>query len=80
MGDVEGLFAWPSKQVDEAIGREVYFGEILGKHSEIGGTLKIEDLEILSEDQDFIDKLIDIFGTLSISGYNPMLYLEEERN
>lgn len=76
MGDVEGLFVATPEEVDKNIGRIVYFGEILGKHSEITGSLDEEDLEIVSSDQDFINKLVDILGT-DISGYNPLDNIED---
>lgn len=78
MGNVEGLFVAYDYQIKNIIGKEIYFGEILGKHSEIGGVLNLNDLEVLSEDQEFIDKLIQIVGTMSISGYNPLLYMIED--
>ncbi|ADQ53308.1 hypothetical protein 65p300 [Aeromonas phage 65] len=37
-GSVEGLFVEDSEVVEKYIGSDVYFGEILGKHSEVEGT------------------------------------------
>ena len=73
MGDVSGLFVSTREELATAYGKHVYFGEILGKHSEVSGTLEENEFEILSEDQDFIDKLVALLGT-SISGYNPFDY------
>lgn len=78
MGDVEGLFVADETVVQRAIGQEIYFGEILGKHSEVHGTLDAGDLTVKSDDQDFIDKLVEIIGSTEISGYNPLQYLPEE--
>jgi hypothetical protein len=39
-GDVEGLFITTKKELKYAIGKQIYFGEILGKHSEVYGILK----------------------------------------
>lgn len=36
-GSVSGLFSATQAEVDTVIGREVYFGSILGKHSEVYG-------------------------------------------
>lgn len=74
-GDIEGVFVCTKIELETAIGKEVYFGEILGKHSEVCGTLDEDDVEILSEDQDFIAKFIEIVGS---SGYNPLAYLQKE--
>ena len=74
MGDVEGLFIAEESEVDAAIGSEVYFGEILGKHSNIRGTLSSEDLKVISDEQDKIDWLLDIVGP-DVSGYNPLYHI-----
>ena len=78
MGTVESLFICTQEEIDNAIGKELYFGEILGKHSEIYGTLDKEDITVKSDDQDFIDKLQDIIGSTTISGHNPLSYFKEE--
>lgn len=72
-GDVEGLFITTREELAKAFNKDVYFGEILGKHSEVYGTLLEKEFEILSEDQDFISKLEDLLGS-DISGYNPLNY------
>ena len=73
-GSVEGLFVEDSEVVEKHIGSDVYFGEILGKHSEVEGTLDREDLEIVTDDQEKIQWLISLMG-YSLSGYNPMSYI-----
>lgn len=75
MGAVEGLFICDKETLEQAYGRHVSFGEILGKHSEVYGTLTREDIVIKTEDQVFIDKLQDILGSSTLSGYNPLSYL-----
>lgn len=77
MGDVEGLFVATPEQIEKSLGKDVYFGEILGKHSEIYGTLEDGDLDVVSEDQEFIDKLTDLLSE-NVSGYNPLDHMEEE--
>ena len=76
-GDLEGLFIATKKEVDSMIGIEVYFGEVLGKHSEIYGI--IEDGEIIESDASdaTIEELEDMFGK-SICGYNPLNYISED--
>lgn len=78
MGDVEGLFVAAKEDVANAIGSDVQFGEILGKHSDVYGTLDEEDLVLKSDDQEFIRQFVDIMGMGTISGYNPLDYIEEE--
>jgi hypothetical protein len=77
MGDVEGLFVADKETVQKYIGKDVYFGEILGKHSEVYGILGQEDLTIVSEDQDKIEWLVEIMKGSTISGRNPLDYVEE---
>lgn len=78
MGDLNGLFVAEKSAVEKLIGKEIYFGEVLGKHSEIYGELEEGDLSVMSEDQDFISKLEEVFGAGTISGYNPLDYYEED--
>ncbi len=79
-GDVEGLFIAEKADVDALIGKEVYFGEILGKHSEVYGTIEEGEITIVTTDQDFIAKFEEIFKPRNgvISGYDPFDYLKEE--
>lgn len=80
MGDVEGLFITSLEDLEQAIGKSVYFGEILGKHSEIiDESLSYDNIAILSDDQEKINWLLSCNDSaLTISGYNPLDYFEEE--
>jgi hypothetical protein len=74
MGDVEGLFIATQAEVDAAIGKSIYFGEILGKHSEVYGDLEEGDISLVSDDQDKVAWLQELLGS-SLSGYNPLGYI-----
>lgn len=77
MGDVRGLFIADSEEIEEACGQHVYFGEILGKHSEVEGTLEEKDFKLVSS----IDSDIEVFERLSLhTGYNPLEYLYDEED
>lgn len=76
-GDVDGLFIVEKDVLEKGYGKRVYFGEILGKHSEIYGTLTREDITVKSEDQDFIAKVEELLGA-DLSGYNPFGYMGDE--
>lgn len=80
MGDLEGLFVADEIDIEAAIGSEIYFGDVLGKHSDIGDKLSRGDLKVKSEDQELIDKLVELFGGNNISGYNPLDYISEDEN
>jgi len=85
-GYLESLFIADDQEVKESIGHEVYFGEALGKHSEIYGELKEGDIELMSDDQELVNRLLQIFGypdrnpdstiPVTLSGYDPLVYLE----
>ena len=74
-GVVEGVFSADDDMLESSIGKRVYFGEILGKHSEVHGTLDNDDLEVLTDDQEFIAKAEE-YGLVPI-GYNPLSYMVE---
>lgn len=80
-GDVEGLFISTPSQVSKIIGKRVYFGEILGKHSEVEVTIKEGHIRLESEEEDKVLWLKELLGE-TVSGYNPLSYYEdaEEEN
>lgn len=67
-GEVTGLFKATKEEVKNAIGKEVRFGEILGKHSEVEGTLEDGEITLVS------DNPIEVMSATE-SGYNPLHYL-----
>ncbi len=71
---IEGIFCAEKEEIEKAIGKQIYLGEVSGKHSEIYGTLDWEDLETVSEDQ----CVIKVFEENNLtSGFNPLHYLDE---
>lgn len=74
-GNVEGIFIAEEKEVKEAIGKEIYFGEILGKHSEVYGILEKEEITEIKVSDITINEIKKVIGT-DISGYNPLNYIE----
>lgn len=79
MGDLQGLFVAEESEVNKIIGKEVYFGEVLGKHSEVYGTVDKEDIEVVSDNQEKIEWLVSLLGT-DISGYNPLSYYDSSND
>lgn len=74
-GDIEGCFVADDSEVKLAIGKEVYFGEILGKHSEIYGTLEEGEIELTTTDP----QVVSLFEQFKLAnGYNPLEYLHDE--
>lgn len=72
MGSLEGLFTLTDEEYQSLVGTEVYFGEVLGKHSEVYGTIEANDLTELTRNQEIVK-----FIANNPSGYNPLDYLEE---
>lgn len=76
-GCLEGLFISEIKEMKKLIqgGESVYFGEALGKHSEICGPIEDVDVTFISDNKDVIELVKD--NKLE-NGYNPFHYLENE--
>ena len=75
MGSVDGVFIADSDEVSNSIGKEVYFGEILGKHSEVYGELEKDEIELVTDDE----KVVSLFEQFDLSsGYNPLEYINED--
>lgn len=67
-GEVEGIFRATKEEVEDAIGKKVYFGEILGKHSEVCGTIEEGEITLVADNPIEVQCAIE-------SGYNPLEYL-----
>lgn len=76
-GDLEGIFVERKDYVEALIssGIEVYFGEVLGKHSEIYGSLDHKDFTMLSDDPQVVKIFVD---NKMYSGFNPFHYRDLE--
>ena len=71
MGHLEGLFIAHPKELEEAYGHTLYFGEVLGKHSEVIVDFDEEDIELVSKDVSKVKWLQDLLGD-TVSGFNPI--------
>ena len=74
-GNVAGLFVATDEQIDAHLDKPVSFGEVLGKHSDVYGTLERKDLTEVSSDPQFIEQFERVVGEF---GYNPLTYMDEE--
>lgn len=77
-GDLEGTFIADSTEVEKAIGKYIYMGECLGKHSEVSFYLKADDVWLKTDDQSFIELFEQIMGEGWSTGHNPLDHLPEE--
>ena len=48
-GCIDSIFKATKEEVEAAYGKTIYFGEILGKHSEIFGELEECDIKLISD-------------------------------
>ena len=73
MGNLVGRFLSTPETIEALIGKELYFGEVLGKHSEVYGPFERDDFRMITDNQDFINMANEIGVSLE-SGYNPFEY------
>ncbi|OPC34598.1 hypothetical protein [Elizabethkingia miricola] len=72
-GDLEGVFVAKKSHIKILIDSEmeIYFGEVLGKHSEIYGKIEKTEIKMVSDNED----VINVIRTHELtSGYNPFDY------
>ena len=75
MGELEGLFIADHEDLMAIDGKNIYFGEVLGKHSEVIVEFSYdEDIDVRTQDQDFIKKFQEIMGKNFSTGNNPLDY------
>jgi len=75
-GKIDGLFIATQEEVDSVIGKEVGLGDALGKHSDVYGTVEMSAIENVEINNEAVEFLYEKYGS-TISGYNPIDYVEE---
>lgn len=70
-GNICGLFRATEEEVKNAIGKEIYLGEVEGKHSEVYGTLEQDEITLESDNPVAVNAINPI-------GINPLQYLNED--
>lgn len=72
-GALSGVFVSTQERVNALInsGVDVYFGEVLGKHSEVFGPIEESEVEFITDDPNFIE----IFEKHGLeTGFDPFNY------
>ncbi len=64
-----GVFKATQQDIDDAIGKKLYFGEVMGKHSCVYVLLDKEDIKLIS------DNFIVVEGMRQV-GYNPLQHID----
>ena len=75
-GGLEGVFVASKEDVSKIMGKEVYYGEVLGKHSEVYADLTKDQIEEITEDP----KVVALFNENNLdTGFNPIeIYMEDQ--
>lgn len=77
MGSLAGIFVSEKQTMEKLIasGKDVEFGEVLGKHSEISGPIEAGDIEFISDDP----AVVEMFEKHNMAtGYDPFDYITDE--
>ncbi len=80
MGELDGQFVLTDEeftQLESLYGKSVYFGEVLGKHSEVHLLLEKKHIKIVTDDESFLTKADELGVDLS-HGHNPLSYWEDQ--
>lgn len=75
MGSLFGLFIATEEDIAQAIGKQVDFGEVLGKHSQVDGELEQGDFNKLDVTVEAVQEVSKHLGK-TWSGYNPLEYIQ----
>lgn len=80
MGDVEGLFIATEEEIDKFLNkRTVFFGEVLGKHSDVDVYFeKGKNLECLNVSTSTVLELLNVLDRRCISGLYPFQYISQQ--
>lgn len=79
MGYLNGLFIAAQSEIDDLIGKTVYFGEVLGKHSEVVVDIEEHHVKLLSADQEKVAWLKELLGE-TVSGFNPIHVYNDQKD
>lgn len=75
-GTLYGIFVATPEQIDKLIGQEAYFGEVLGKHSEVYGEISEDNVALLTDNPEVVKWLEEKEG--GSIGYNPFNAIRNE--
>lgn len=83
MGYLSGVFVATADEIEDIIGKEIYFGEVLGKHSEVASTMKEEYFTLVTTNEEFVKMFEDYdlsTGTNPFDDYNEEDYDDEDED
>ncbi|AEC53133.1 hypothetical protein SCRM01_187 [Synechococcus phage S-CRM01] len=72
-GSLDGVFVADIEQVEKVYGLQAYFGEVLGKHSEVYCEVTPDNLKLITDEPSDVE----VFDRYNINvGYNPLDYVD----
>lgn len=74
MGSLSASFVCKEEEYKDMLGREIYFGEALGKHSDVTGRLNEDTLTILLKEEDVGEKVMGIIDSAVFTGVASRLF------
>ena len=72
-GSLEGVFLATPEEIERLFKVELSFGEVNGKHSDVYGTLNENEIELVTDNREFLEMAEKLNINLE-SGYNPLNY------
>ena len=67
---IGGIFKATDEEIQKLIGKNLYLGEVEGKHSEVYGVIESQDIELITDNPIIVE-------TIPVFGYNPFEFIEE---
>jgi hypothetical protein len=74
-GSLESVFLATEEEIIWITGKQIWFGNVLGKHSSLAFTMQPEHFTVLSEDIAAVERFKN---TVKFSGNCPFNYLEND--
>lgn len=68
---IGGIFKATDDEVESIIGKELYLGEVEGKHSDVYGTIERDEITLIS-DNPVVVEAVPTFG------YDPVAYIRDQ--
>jgi hypothetical protein len=84
MGHLESIFICKPEIVERLYGKTIFFGEVLGKHSDIFCIVDPNDIQLLDVKDSTVEDLVAVFVKdvslpyYTISGHNPLEYIDKD--
>jgi len=75
-GSIESVFPSTEEHIAWLIGKDIYFGEIWGKHSEVVLTMEPDVFTVVTDDPAVVKMFKE---TIGVTGYCPFDYLDDEQ-